>query len=115
GTAGARVPLARVPGQPKVTATFAGDDSTLGSSASAPFSLAKAPTSLSTLAPLVVTGDNSGATTTLTATLGAKTQPLLQQTVTFVVGVPGGSKTFSTITDFLGRATLPTAGLTTRT
>jgi hypothetical protein len=112
GTAVATVPLVSVPGQLKVTATFAGDDSNLGSSASAPFSLAKAPTSLSTLAPFVVTGDNSGVTTTLTAALGAKTQPLLQQTVTFVVSAPSGPKTFSTITNFLGSATLPPTGLT---
>jgi hypothetical protein len=113
GTAVATVPLVSVPGQLKVTATFVGDDSNLGSSASAPFSLAKAPTSLSTLSPLsVVTGDGtSGGTTTLTAALGAKTQPLLQQTVTFVVSGSSGSKTFSTITDFLGRATLPPTGL----
>src|SRR5262249_47199692 len=112
GTAVATVPLVSAPGQLKVTAAFAGDDSNLASSASAPFSLAKAPTSLSTLAPLVVTGDSSGGTTTLTAALGAKTQPLLQQTVTFVVSAPSGPKTFSTITDFLGRAALPPTGLT---
>jgi hypothetical protein len=115
GSAVATVPLVSVPGQLKVTATFAGDDSNLASSASSDFSLAKAPSSLSTLAPFVVTGDNSGSTTTLTAALGAKTQPLLQQTVTFVVSTPSGSKTFSTITDFLGRAELPPTGLTAGT
>ena len=113
GTAVATVPLVSVPGQTKVTATFAGDDANLASGASAPFTLAKAPTSLSTLSPLsVVTADGTSAgTTALTAALGAKTQPLLLQTVTFVVSGSSGSKTFSTITDYLGRASLPPTGL----
>ena len=114
GTATVTVPLVSIPGQTTVKASFGGDDSFLPSSASSPYTLAKAPTSLSTLSPqfAVVTGEgNTGATTTLTAAFGLKTQPLLQQTVTFVVSGPAGSKTFSTITDFLGRATIPSTGL----
>ncbi|MFL5925991.1 MAG: PxKF domain-containing protein [Gaiellaceae bacterium] len=114
GTATATVPLISLPGQTTVNASFGGDDSFLPSSASAPFTLAKAPSSLSAFSQQfgVVTGEgDTGMTTTLTAALGLKTQPLLQQTVTFVVSGPAGSKTFSTITDYLGRATLPSTGL----
>ena len=42
--------------------------------------------------------------------LGGKAAPLLQQTVTFTLTGPA-SKTYSTITDYLGRATLPATGL----
>src|SRR5207302_20724 len=82
------VPLVSVPGQTTVKASFAGDSSYLPSSASAPFTLAKAPSSLSAFSQqfAVVTGEgDTGMTTTLTAAFGLKTQPLLQQTVTFVV------------------------------
>ena len=48
---------------------------------------------------------------TLTASIGGKKQPLLQQTVTFTLIRPGVTKTFSTITDYLGRATLPPTGV----
>jgi hypothetical protein len=114
GTATVTVPLVSIPAQTTVKAAFAGDDSFAPSSASSPFTLAKAPSSLSAFSQqlAVVTGEgSSGVTTTLTAALGLKTQPLLQQTVTFVVSGATGSKTFSTITDFLGRATLPSTGL----
>ena len=49
--------------------------------------------------------------TILTALIGGKVQPLLQQTVTYSLSRPGVTKMFSTITDYLGRATLPPTGL----
>jgi hypothetical protein len=49
---------------------------------------------------------NSGTVTTLSALVGGKTQPLIQQTVTFTVTGPV-NRTISAITDYLGRANLP--------
>ena len=80
---------------------------------SEPFAIAKAQASLSIFLPnLIVTpGGATGIDPTLTASVGGKKQPLLQLTVTFTVFRPGLTKTFSTITDYLGRATLPPTGL----
>ena len=61
-------------------------------------------------AAVVTGGGATGVVTTLTANLGGKAAPLLQQTVTFTLTGPA-SKTYSTITDYLGRATLPATGL----
>ena len=94
-------------------ASFAGDEGYEPSDDSAPFMVARAPTSLSAFtaqAAVVTTGGETGVRTTLTATLGGKAAPLLQQTVTFTLTGPA-SKTYSTITDYLGRATLPATGL----
>ena len=49
---------------------------------------------------------NSGALTTLTAQVGGKTQPLLQQTVTITLTGPV-TQTVSAISDYLGRVRLP--------
>ena len=119
GTTGAdgrvtlQVPLSTVPGSHQLVASFAGDTAYLPSSAAKPFAIAKAQTSLSIFLPnLIVTpGGTTGIDPTLTASIGGKKQPLLQQTVTFTVFRPGLTKTFSTITDYLGRATLPPTGL----
>jgi hypothetical protein len=114
GSVTVSVPLVSVPGATKVKASFDGDDSYQPSSAAAPFTIAKATASLTAFPsqPAVVTGGGqTGITTKLTASLGGKSQPLLQQTVTFALSGPAGSKTYSTITDYLGRATLPATGL----
>jgi hypothetical protein len=114
GLATASVPLVSLPGATSLTAAFGGDDGYAGSGASAPFTIAKAPSSLSALPSqlaVVTAGGQTGIVTTLTATLGDAAQPLLQQTVTFTLTGPAGSKTYSTITDYLGRATLPSGGL----
>jgi len=114
GSATASVPLVSLPGTTDVTASFGGDEAHLPSDASAPFTLAKAPASLSAFPaqlPVVTAGGATGVVTTLSAALGAETQPLLQQTVTFTLGGAAGTKTYSTITDYLGRAPLPSAGL----
>jgi hypothetical protein len=108
------IPLVTSPGQTQITASFGGDASTFPSDDShSPFTVAKATSSLSPFSsqPVVVTaGGQSGIVTTLTAALGGRTQALLQQTVTFTLSGPG-AKVYSTITDYRGRATLPTSGL----
>ncbi len=107
------VPLSTAPGSYQLVGSFGGDTTHAPSSDSEPFAIAKAPTSLSafTQLPLVMGGGATGLTSTLTAALGGKQQPLLQLTVTYTLTGPGGTKTFSTITDYLGRATLPPVGL----
>lgn len=107
------VALATVPGSHQVVASFGGDAAHLPSSDSGPFEIAKAPSSLSAFTQLpVVTGAGAtGIVSTLTAAVGGEQQPLLQTTVTYSLTGPGGTKTFSTITDYLGRATLPATGL----
>ena len=96
GTTGAdgrvtiKVPLSTVPGSHQLVASFAGDAGYLPSSDSGPFAIAKATASLSLFLPfLVVTpGGATGMDTTLTALIGGKKQPLLQQTVTFTALPP---------------------------
>ena len=107
------VPLSAVPGGHQLIASFGGDATHAPSSASAPFSIAKATSSLSAFSQLAVVtaGGSTGIRSTLTAAVGGKQQPLLQLTVTYTLTGPGGSKTFSTITDYLGRATLPPTGI----
>ena len=107
GVVAVNVPIVAVPGSYRIIASFGGDATHMGSSASGPFTVAKATTSLSPLALPVV-----GAT--LTASLGgppAQTQRLLQEAVTFTVSGTGGSKTSVAITDYLGRAMLAPTGL----
>jgi hypothetical protein len=119
GTTGAdgrvtlHVPLVTAPGSHQLVASFGGDATLLPSSDSEPFSIAKAPASLSafTQLPVVTGGGATGIVSTLTAAVGGKQQPLLQLTVTYSLVGPGGTKSFSTITDYLGRATLPPTGL----
>ena len=107
------VPLATIPGSHQVVASFGGDATHLPSSDAGPFSIARATSSLSafTQLPVVTGGGATGLVSTLTASVGGKQQPLLQLTVTYTLTGPGGTKTFSTITDYLGRATLPPTGL----
>ena len=119
GTTGAdgrvtlKVPLSTVPGSHQLVASFAGDAGLLPSSDSEPFAIAKAQASLSVFLPfLVVTpGGATGIDHDPDGVVGGKKQPLLQLTVTFTLFRPGVTKTFSTITDYLGRATLPPTGL----
>jgi hypothetical protein len=113
GVATATIPVNVTPGATQVKASFAGDDAYLPSDDSAAFSAAKAQTALSAFTSqltVVTPGGTSGVTTALTGSLGGKDSPLLQQTVTFTLTGPA-SKTYSTITDYLGRAALPTTGL----
>ena len=107
------VPLATAPGSHQLVASFGGDAALLPSSDSEPFAIAKATSSLSafTQLPVVTGGGATGIVSTLTASIGGKQQPLLQLTVTYSLTGPGGTKSFSTITDYLGRATLPATGL----
>ncbi|HET9455941.1 MAG TPA: PxKF domain-containing protein, partial [Candidatus Limnocylindrales bacterium] len=114
GRVAAAVPLNSLPGETQITASFAGDAAFGPSSDShAPFTIGKATSSLSaftTQASVVVAGGNSGVTTMLTAAVGSGAQPLAFETVTFTLAGPS-PKTYSTITDFTGKATLPTSGL----
>ncbi len=107
------VPLVTAPGSHQIVASFGGDATYLPSSDSEPFVVTKAPASLSAFTQLaVVTGAGAtGIVSTLTASLDEKQQPLMQLTVTYTISGPGGTKFFSTITDYLGRATLPPTGL----
>ncbi|MFO1311115.1 MAG: DUF642 domain-containing protein [Burkholderiales bacterium] len=113
GTTGANgnvtvnVPVNVVPGSYPITASFAGDEGNAASSTTGPgLSVSRATSSLSALPSPAV-----GAT--LTASIGGNpvAQSLLQEAVTFAVSGPGGSKTLSAITDYLGRAALPPTGL----
>ena len=113
GEVSVTIPLSAAPGATVTRASFAGDETFEPSDDSAPFTVGKAPSSLSAFtaqAAVVTGGGETGVTTTLTANLGGKAAPLLQQTVTFTLTGPA-AKTYSTITDYLGRATLPATGL----
>ena len=73
------MPLVSVPGSYQIIASYGGDADYLPSSASAgPITVAKAPTSLAALSL-------TSAASTLTATIGGKSQPLMQEAVTFVL------------------------------
>ena len=106
------VPVVSVPASYQVVASFGGDANYLSSAASAgPIVVAKAPTSISALA-VATTG--ATATATLTASIGGKPQPLLQEAVTFTLSATPGSPVLKTVvvnTDYLGRAPLPSTGL----
>jgi hypothetical protein len=108
------IPLNATPGTTQITASFGGDPAFLPSSDShSPFTISKATASLSaftTQASVVTAGGTSGVSTTLTAPVGGGSQPLAFETVTFALSGPS-SKTYSTITDFTGKAVLPTGGL----
>ena len=102
------ISLNSTPGATGITATFGGDATHVTSSAEAAFSIAKAPTNLTAISPFatITDADHVGTLTTLTATLGSTTQPLMNRTVTVTVSGPV-SKTLSLVTDYLGRVRLP--------
>jgi hypothetical protein len=108
GTASAALSLVVLPGSYSLTASFPGETGIAAASASAPFTVAPAPTTLTiTTVPPVV-----GAETTspgISATLiDANGVPLQQKAVTFTVTGSGVSRTLVAVTDFLGgRASLP--------
>jgi hypothetical protein len=118
GSVTVSIPLSSLPGPTTVTAAFGGDGGYRPAGASAPFTIGKAATSLSALSPgLLFGGGSSGPTTlttTLTSVLQGATQPLLQRSVTFSVTGPT-SRTYPAITDFLGKAALPTSTFTAGT
>jgi hypothetical protein len=111
GTVTVNVPVAIVPGSYPITASFAGDEALAASSTTGPaLTINRAP---STLGPStsVPPAPPPPVGATLTASIGGKTQALLQEAVTFSVSGAGGSKTLVAITDYLGRASLPPTGL----
>jgi hypothetical protein len=103
------------PGPTQIVASFGGDTTHGPSGADAPFTIGKATSSLSPYPAFVTqtSTTSTGNVTTLSAQVGGKTQPLIQQTVTFTLTGPV-NKTISSITDYLGRADLP-KGLPTGT
>jgi hypothetical protein len=114
GVATVAIPVNADAGPAVVKASFGGDDQYLPSDDSAAFTVTKAVTALSAftaqLPVVTAAATTTGVTTTLTANLGGATSAVQYQTVTFTLSGPA-SKTFSTITDFLGRASLPSTGL----
>ncbi|HEX7273417.1 MAG TPA: choice-of-anchor Q domain-containing protein [Casimicrobiaceae bacterium] len=96
------VPVGMPPGTYQMTVSFAGDATFEASSTTTTFTVAKAPSNLTALAPAGVT---------LTGTLGGKNEVLQQEAVSFSVTGPGGSTTIWVTTDDLGRAMLPPPGL----
>ncbi len=102
GSVTVKVPVDVAPGSYQITVAFAGDGTFQPSSTTTTFVVAKAAASLAALPPAGVT---------LTGTLGAKTEVLQQEAVSFSVTGPGGSTTIWANTDNLGRATLPPPGL----
>ena len=100
-------PPSTMPAATTLTASFGATEAFVGSSDAASFVLGRAPTSLSAITPFVTTTDDlGGVLTTLTATLGATDQPLMNRTVTVTVDGPV-TRTLSLITDYLGRVRLP--------
>jgi hypothetical protein len=108
------VPLNSTPGTTQISASFGGDSAFGPSSDShSPFTVNQASSSLSAFTSqfsVVTPSGNSGISTLLTAPVGGSTQALSFETVTFTLTGPS-SKTYSTITDFTGKAILPTSGL----
>jgi choice-of-anchor C domain-containing protein len=109
-----QVPMLSAPGTPSapatypVTASFAGVSAFLPSSVSAPspITVTKAPTTLA-LAPTV--DGRTGAV--LTASVGGKTQPLINEWILFLVRGPvGAQQQLVAITDQTGRASIPAPG-----
>ena len=108
GVASAGVPVTSSPGPAVLTASFAGDTTSLSSATSRSFTITKIGTSI-TMTPAagpVASGANTGILATLTDT-NVPQVPLDQRTVYFVVTRVGGpSVTKTAITDYLGRASL---------
>jgi hypothetical protein len=109
GSGNVTLPIAlnSTPGMTSITASFGGDATHLTSSTDVGFTIAKAATALAPIKPYVTVDDEQRVSlTVLTATLGSKTQPLQNRTVTVTVTGPV-TKTLSLITDYLGQVRLP--------
>ncbi len=109
GRVALKVALNSLPGPTTISASFGGAPGLAPSSAAgSPFTIAKAPTAIAPFSAFVANtaSTNSGVVTRLTATIGGKSQPLIQQTMTFHLTGPV-DRTVSVITDYLGQATLP--------
>ncbi|HSV18476.1 MAG TPA: PxKF domain-containing protein [Casimicrobiaceae bacterium] len=103
GKATVSLPILALPGTYPLTASFAGDAGNLASSASASITVTQAPTLLTAL--------SSPFGVTLTASVGGKAAPIIEESVRFsVIGPQGAIDVFAT-TDYLGRATFPPPGL----
>jgi len=99
------VPMVSLPGTYRVIASFGGDTTYLASSASGTsMTVGKGVTSITALGTIVGGFELSG-------TIGTKKQLLIQESIRIDVTGAGGSKSFYVITDYLGRAYLPSTGL----
>ncbi len=94
--------MVALPGSYQIVASFGGDANYVASATSASFAVGQATSSLSV---------DSGTQTTLTAAVGGKTQPLMQEAVKFTLSKTGLTKEVFGTTDYLGRATMPSPGL----
>ena len=105
GVATASLPLASVPGGYQLTASFAGSDTFQPATASQPFALEKAATSLTLSSgfDLVLAGEPTGIEATL---LGPGGGPLKERTVYFTLTNGTETQTVAAITNFVGRAKL---------
>ena len=102
------ISLNSTPGPMSITASFDADETFAGSGDGSAFTIARAPSSLSTISPFATTSsnDHAGILTTLGATRGSAQQPLMSHSVTVSVSGPV-NRTLSIITDYLGRVRLP--------
>ena len=110
GKVSVNVPVQTLPGNYQLTAAFGGDGAFLPASASAPFGVGPATTSL-TWDPSNLTQNPTPPVVTLTASLGGRTTPLLQEAVTYVVSSGAVSKILVVNTNYFGSAPLPPTGL----
>jgi len=105
GSVTVQLPMLSTPGTYPLSASFGGDSAYLPSAASAtsPVTITKA---TATLAPPA-----SGVGAVLTASIAGGTQPLIQESIQFLISGPQGVQQVFAITDYTGRATIPTPGL----
>ncbi|MFO1395520.1 MAG: choice-of-anchor C family protein [Burkholderiales bacterium] len=97
------LPMLAAPGSYPLVASFAGDAAYLPASASAgPVTVTKATATLARPA--------SGVGAVLTASVGGKAQPLIQETVKFLIKGPQGTQQVYVATDYTGRAAIPPPG-----
>jgi hypothetical protein len=100
-----QLPMLSAPGTYPLSASFGGDSAFLPSAASA-LSSVTVTRAAATLAPPA-----SGVGAVLTASTAAGTQPLIQESIQFLISGPQGVQQVFAITDYNGRATIPPPGL----
>ena len=110
GHASVPVSLSSTPATTTVTASFGGMPGYLPSNASAPFTIAKAPTDFSPLNPFLTTTEigEGRALTVLTADRDGTAQPLIDTHVTVTL-VGASTQVLSVKTNYLGEVKLPVA------
>ena len=104
GSVTVQLPMLSTPGTYPLSASFGGDSAFLPSAASA-LSSVTVTRAAATLAPPA-----SGVGAVLTASTAAGTQPLIQESIQFLISGPQGVQQVFAITDYTGRATIPPPG-----